>query len=132
MKAGSIVQIVIILLLITALVIGNTIVLEPQMESNITGLQAYFEEVLNFHPFAQSDDQLNLSRQSGQELSKQIIQEGSVLVKNNGVLPLDISAAGSVNVFGHASIDWVYGGSGSGQVLPENNNADENIDFLRT
>ncbi|MBQ8415132.1 MAG: glycoside hydrolase family 3 C-terminal domain-containing protein [Clostridia bacterium] len=131
MRVGSIVQIVIIFVLITALIIGNAIVLEPQMESNITGLQAYFEEVLNFHPFAQSDDQLNLSRQGGQELSKQIIQEGSVLVKNNGVLPLDISAAGSVNVFGHASIDWVYGGSGSGQVLPENNNADENIDFLK-
>ena len=65
MRVGSIVQIVIIFVLITALIIGNAIVLEPQMESNITGLQAYFEEVLNFHPFAQSDDQLNLSRQGG-------------------------------------------------------------------
>ena len=131
MKAGHIVQFVIIAVLITALVVGNTIVLEPQMESNITGLQAMFEEVLNFHPFPQDTDTINAARKGGQELSKQIIQEGSVLVKNNGVLPLDASVHTQVNVFGHASIDWVYGGSGSGQVLPENNNSAENIDFLK-
>ena len=131
MKAGHLIQMIIIAVLITALVIGNNIVLEPQMASNIDGLQAYFEEVLNFHPFPQSTDTINQARQGGQELSKQIIQEGSVLVKNNGVLPLDISAVDQVNVFGHASIDWVYGGSGSGQVLPENNNANENVDFLK-
>ena len=131
MKAGHIVQFVIIIVLITALVVGNTIVLEPQMESNITGLQAMFEEVLNFHPFPQDTNTINQARQGGQELSKQIIQEGSVLVKNNGVLPLDKDVHTQVNVFGHASIDWVYGGSGSGQVLPENNNKNENIDFLK-
>ncbi len=130
MKAGHIVQFVIIAVLITALVVGNTIVLEPQMESNITGLQAMFEEVLNFHPFPQDTDTINAARKGGQELSKQIIQEGSVLVKNNGVLPLDASVHTQVNVFGHASIDWVYGGSGSGQVVPENNNSAENIDFV--
>ena len=131
MKIGHIIQMIIIFVLITALVVGNNIVLEPQMASNIDGLQAYFEEVLNFHPFPQSTDTINAARQGGQELSKQIIQEGSVLVKNNGVLPLDISEVTQVNVFGHAAIDWVYGGSGSGQVIPENNDASENIDFLK-
>ncbi len=131
MKASHLIQMIVIAVLITALVVGNVIVLEPQMESNITGLQAYFEEVLNFHPFATSDSTINAARAEGQELSKQIVQEGSVLVKNNGVLPLDSEVHTQVNVFGHASIDWVYGGSGSGQVLPENNNAAENIDFLK-
>ena len=42
MKIRQIVQIVVIAILITALVIGNVIVLEPQMASNITGLQAFF------------------------------------------------------------------------------------------
>ncbi len=130
MKISHVIQMIVILVLITALVIGNTIVLDPQMESNITGLQAYFEEVLNFHPFPQDTDAINAARAGGQELSKQIIQEGSVLVKNNGVLPLDENVHTQVNVFGHASIDWVYGGSGSGQVIPENDNAAENIDFL--
>lgn len=131
MKISHLVQMIVILVLVVALVIGNTIVLDPQMESNITGLQAYFEEVLNFHPFPQDTDAINAARAGGQELSKQIIQEGSVLVKNNGVLPLDHNVHTQVNVFGHASIDWVYGGSGSGQVLPENNNAAENVDFLK-
>ena len=131
MRVSHVIQMVLIAIIITALVVGNVIVLEPQMESNITGLQAYFEEVLNFHPFATSDSTINAARAEGQELSKQIVQEGSVLVKNNGTLPLDKNVHTQVNVFGHASIDWVYGGSGSGQVLPENNNAAENIDFLK-
>ena len=132
MKVGHLVQMIIIAVIIVALVVGNTIVLEPQMESNITGLQAYFEEVLNFHPFPANDSAINAARAEGQELSKQIVQEGSVLVKNdNNVLPLDINTHTQVNVFGHAAIDWVYGGSGSGQVLPENNNSSENIDFLK-
>ena len=131
MKVRQIVQLVIIAILVTAIVIGNVIVLEPQMESNITGLQAYFEEVLGFHPFAVSSNTINEARKGGQELSEQIIKEGSVLVKNNGVLPLSADEVSQVNVFGHASIDWVYGGSGSGQVLPENNNPAENVDFLK-
>ena len=131
MKIGQIVQVVIIAILITALVIGNVIVFEPQMASNITGLQALFEEVLNFHPFAVDSNTINEARKGGQELSEQIIKEGSVLVKNNGVLPLSLNEVSEVNVFGHAAIDWVYGGSGSGQVLPENNNPAENIDFLK-
>ncbi len=131
MKVRQIVQLVIIAVLITALVIGNVIVFEPQMASNITGLQAYFEEVLNFHPFAANSNTINEARKGGQELSEQIIKEGSVLVKNNGALPLNASEVSNVNVFGHAAIDWVYGGSGSGQVLPENNNPNENIDFLK-
>ena len=131
MKIGQIVQIVVIVILITALVIGNVIVFEPQMASNITGLQAMFEEVLGFHPFAANSNTVNEARKGGQELSEQIIKEGSVLVKNNGVLPLSLDETSQVNVFGHAAIDWVYGGSGSGQVLPENNNPAENIDFLK-
>ena len=131
MKIGQIVQVVVIFLLITALVIGNVIVFEPQMASNITGLQSYFEEVLGFHPFPVDSNTINEARKGGQELSEQIVKEGSVLVKNNGVLPLTLDEASNVNVFGHAAIDWVYGGSGSGQVLPENNNPAENIDFLK-
>ena len=62
MKVGQIVQIVVIAILITALVIGNVIVFEPQMASNITGLQALFEEVLHFHPFAANSNTINEAR----------------------------------------------------------------------
>ncbi|MBQ3165935.1 MAG: hypothetical protein IJC01_01225, partial [Clostridia bacterium] len=131
MKPRHIVQMVIIGVLIVAIVIGNAIVLEPQMEQNISGQQSLFEEILNFHPFPADKNTISAARAEGQALSKQIVEEGSVLVKNNGVLPLDKNEDDRVNVFGHASIDWVYGGSGSGQVEPENSNKDENIDFLK-
>ena len=131
MKPRHIVQMAIIGVLIVAIVIGNAIVLEPQMEQNISGQQSLFEEILNFHPFPADKNTISAARAEGQALSKQIVEEGSVLVKNNGVLPLDKNEDDRVNVFGHASIDWVYGGSGSGQVEPENSNKDENIDFLK-
>ncbi|HBK02459.1 MAG TPA: glycoside hydrolase [Clostridiales bacterium] len=63
---------------------------------------------------------MNATRQEGQALSKQIQTEGSVLVKNDGVLPFsdDIDC---VNVFGWRSVDWVNSGSGSGRAIPYNN-----------
>lgn len=55
----------------------------------------------------------------GFELSKQIVQEGSILVKNdNNVLPLK-NTQKKVNVFGHGAVDWIIGGSGSGQIQRE-------------
>jgi hypothetical protein len=118
MRAGKLIQVIVIFVLIAATVVGNIVLLEPQMEQNITGQQSLFEEILNFHPFPADQNTINAARAEGQALSKQIVQEGSVLVKNNGVLPLDREEVTQLNVFGHASIDWVYGGSGSGQVEP--------------
>lgn len=58
------------------------------------------------------------SAASGEELSRQVLAEGAVLVKNNGTLPLDSSVNSSADVYGWGSSDagWVVGGSGSGQV----------------
>ena len=106
----------------TIMIVANCIVLEPTLSQNITGLLC---------PPIVDSKALEQTRQGGQNLSNQIVQEGSVLVKNdNNTLPFDESLT-RVNVFGHGSIDWVYGGSGSGQVIPENNNASENVDLLK-
>ena len=60
----------------------------------------------------------------------EIESAGIVLLKNTeDVLPL---AGKQINVFGAGSVCPFYGGSGSGQVLPENNNPAENIDFLKS
>lgn len=57
------------------------------------------------------------NRESGADLVEQIQYEGTVLVKNdNDTLPLTKTDAPSVNVFGWAATDWVFSGSGSGQV----------------
>ncbi len=64
----------------------------------------------------------------GFELSKQIVQEGSVLVKNDAqTLPFDKSNK-NLAVFGHGAVDWIIGGSGSGQVIKEK--GIDNILFL--
>ncbi len=57
-------------------------------------------------------------RAAGAALAEQIQEEGSVLVKNDGLLPMKKSENGKVNVFGWDSVDWVISGSGSGQVKP--------------
>ena len=55
----------------------------------------------------------------GFDLAKQVVQEGAVLVKNDdNTLPLN-SSNKKINVFGHGSVDWIIGGSGSGQVIKE-------------
>lgn len=48
------------------------------------------------------------------DLAREIAQEGIVLAKNNGVLPL--KKGQKVAIFGTAQIDYVRGGTGSGQV----------------
>ena len=53
----------------------------------------------------------------GEEYAAQVQAEGSVLVKNEGVLPLD-KGVKKVNVFGWAATDWHASGSGSAQTLP--------------
>jgi len=53
----------------------------------------------------------------GQELSKTIVNEGTVLVENrNNLLPLSKDNVKKVNVFGWSSTQWIYSGSGSGRV----------------
>lgn len=63
-----------------------------------------------------------LSTSAGVELAEKIEEEGIVMVKNNNnALPLskDIS---QVNVLGFGAHQWIFGGSGSGQVAPQESN----------
>jgi len=75
-----------------------------------------------------------VSSKTGQELSGRIQQEGTVLLKNDGVLPLSYSATKNVNVFGWRSVDWIYGSEGqnaSGCVSPEDGDIEKNVDLLK-
>ena len=51
---------------------------------------------------------------NGLEVSKRITDEGEVLMKNDGTLPLDEGT--EVTVFGYRYLSPVYGGTGSGNV----------------
>ena len=79
----------------------------------------------NITAFFANNDDLNQevieqTRQSGNDLAREIVKEGAVLVKNkDNVLPLS-KGVDKVNVFGHSSTDWFASGGGSGAVSSEN------------
>lgn len=111
MKFGikKIIGSIIVVALVVIMIVADSILLEAGTAQRITGFLCKPEV---------DEEALNASRQEGQALSKQIETEGSVLVKNDGVLPFAEDLE-SVNVFGWRSIDWIYGGSGSGQVVAD-------------
>ena len=53
------------------------------------------------------------AKAASNEVIKKVGEEGMVLVKNNGLLPLS-NDVDSMNVFGWASTNPIYGGTGSG------------------
>lgn len=107
-----------------ALVVGNTVV--SQFENEISTLIA---------PPIVDNEALEASSAKGQELSKRIMEEGAVLLKNDGnTLPLDRGSVSKVNVFGWRSIDWIYGSEGanaSGGVAPEDDDFSKNVDIYK-
>ena len=106
--------------IVIALIVGNAVAFANA--DSLTGILC---------PPVVDEEALNATRETGQALSAQIVREGAVLVKNDNVLPLSYTESPQVNVFGRTSTDWVNGGSGSGQVVPEDNDASTNIDLLR-
>lgn len=106
------------------LVVGNTIALQNQ--NNIDQLLC---------PPIVNSATLQKTQEKGQEMSKELVSEGAVLLKNNdNVLPLSSSESAQVNVFGWASVDWAYGansGSCSGRVMSEDGSAESLIDLYR-
>lgn len=72
-------------------------------------------KAMSFETFYQNPYPYDDEKRQGKDLSRQIMEEGAVLVKNDGVLPLDESAK-KVNVFGWSSTQWVYSGGGSSKL----------------
>lgn len=78
-----------------------------------------------------STSQSEASREHGESLATQIVEEGTVLVKNDeNTLPLDVNTDNKINVFGWAATEWVMGGSGSGRAT-NNGSLTPNTDFLK-
>ena len=62
-------------------------------------------------------EKMNTYLEQGEEIAFDVQAEGTVLVQNNGVLPLDKNQVSNVNVFGWASSNWLASGSGSAQTV---------------
>ncbi|MFA6829730.1 MAG: glycoside hydrolase family 3 N-terminal domain-containing protein [Bacilli bacterium] len=76
-------------------------------------------------------DAASVAASSGKDLAQKVEEEGIVMVKNDGTLPLSTSNVSKVNILGFGAVQWIYGGSGSGRVLSQNgdSNWDSNIDI---
>ncbi len=85
---------------LTVVVIVNMICYGP-MYATVSG-------VLNASKAEISDDVVANSK----EVIKEVAEEGMVLLKNDGLLPLD-SSVSALNLFGWASVHPVYCGTGS-------------------
>lgn len=98
-----------------ASIIGSAIILVIVLALNVAvGL---FHSLIDANVIGYKDSEnSSAARADGQQLAEQIQGEGTVLVKNNGLLPMKSAALEKVNVFGWDSVDWVISGSGSGQV----------------
>ena len=62
-------------------------------------------------------DKMNEYLEKGEKVAYDVQAEGTVLVQNNGVLPLDKNKTSNINVFGWASTNWLSSGSGSAQTV---------------
>lgn len=109
--------------LVAGLIVGNSLVKKYENEIN-----SYLNAPIV------DESALELSSTNGQELSKKLMQEGAILLQNDGTLPLSRSETNKVNVFGWRSVDWVYGSDGrnaSGRVAPEDGDYNKNIDLVK-
>lgn len=79
-----------------------------------------------------NEEERNQSLEKGQELSKQIVEEGCVLLKNeNNTLPLSLDNDKKVNVFGYGSVEWCTHGEGSGRVRDETGDESQKVDLVK-
>ena len=79
-----------------------------------------------------NEEERNQSLEKGQELSKQIVEEGCVLLKNeNKTLPLSLDNDKKVNVFGYGSVEWCTHGEGSGRVRDETGDESQKVDLIK-
>ena len=121
--AKLVINFALIAIIVVALIIGNTILFK--YENQVNTLLA---------PPIVDEETFNLTSESGQAMASRIMTEGTVMLKNDGALPLDYSKVKQVNVFGWRSVDWLYGSAGqssSGTTAPENDDFSQNIDLCK-
>lgn len=105
--------------LLIAVIVGNTIANQYATTINVALNTSTYEVIKGDtdtdteyfkSDFASEEEQVAYE----EELCARIEEEGSVLLTNNGALPLESDA--NVSLFGRGSVDLVYGGTGSGKV----------------
>ncbi|WP_099467236.1 glycoside hydrolase family 3 protein [Konateibacter massiliensis] len=92
----------------------------------------YFGFVNNFLSEAPTDEDALNATEASAKITQEMEEEGIIMLTNNGALPLN--GEKNVNVFGTGSIDFTYGGTGSGSGDSSKNTTLiqglENADFI--
>ena len=107
-----IVTVVMVVLLVTLMILTAVSTVIHDSICMVFGYERYIgrSEGFYYDVVAKSKED---SYKRGNELTEKICEEGFVLLKNNGALPLS-DAEKKISVFGKNSVKLVYGGSGSG------------------
>ncbi len=106
----------VLMTLVTALVLVLTAV--------VTVARPYYGFLNNFITGGQETDGTKAANEASKEITQEVEEEGIILLKNNGNLPLASST--KVNVLGNGVINFVYGGTGSGA-----GDSSKNVTFLQ-
>ena len=108
---------VVLAILLVVAIVGNTVAnhyattVNMYLGTSTTKVENPSDKVYFPSDFASEEEKVAYEK----ELCAQIEEEGAVLLKNdNNALPLTSGA--NVSTFGRASVDLVYGGTGSGRV----------------
>ncbi len=104
--------------IVAGLIVGNS--LYKQFEGTIVGVLC---------PPIKDEKAAEASSSAGNELAEKLVAEGSVLLKNNGTLPLSGDSVTGVNLLGFGSYNWQYTGSGSGISAPQKGGWESNTDL---
>ncbi|HBE98582.1 MAG TPA: hypothetical protein DDW18_00810, partial [Firmicutes bacterium] len=104
--------------IVAGLNVGNS--LYKQFEGTIVGVLC---------PPIKDEKAAEASTSAGNELAEKLVAEGSVLLKNNGTLPLSENNVTGVNLLGFGSYNWQYTGSGSGISAPQQGGWETNTDL---
>ena len=112
--------------LTTALLVAIPAVATPIYNQYETVIKGY----LLAKDVAVSGEEKAAQMASGNALAKEAVANGIVMLKNeDDCLPLSRRLDSYVNVLGFHSVNWLYGGSGSGRVVKST--GDEMIDFAQ-
>ena len=114
LKARVIVWLATTIVLIVVMIVGNSITNQYSLilDNVLGGKRPIVSDEESGIPFEQDFATKDEAFENGNAVTKEICEEGMVLLKNEGnALPLKANA--KVSVFGKNSVNLVYGGSGS-------------------
>lgn len=113
--------------LFIALIVGTSVaryyyvIVDRYLNCKRTDIEYYDENGNRVEPGDETEGKFKSEFSSEEEktaeqtlVSERLVEEGSVLLKNNGALPL--SEGSRVSAFNIASVDMIYGGGGSGAI----------------